>query len=117
MKFVILATNDQPLKWVLDSKWFVGKLEKWDFNIQENNFDVKHQAMTINKDVDGLNRKPSSSDLDIIGTYWHEGTNLEIMHEWHVISFFCILAKWLPKCIMSSSREFFRHFGVFKGGT
>lgn len=117
MKFVILATNDQPLKWVLDSNWFVGKLEKWDFSLQENNFDVKHRAMTINKDVDGLNRKPSSSDLDIIRTYWHEGTNLEMMHEWHVISVFCILAKWLPTCIMSSSREFFRHFGVFKGGT
>ncbi len=70
----------------------MGKLARWDFNFQENNFDVKHRVRTINKDVDGLNRKQSSSDLDIIGTYWHEETNLDMMHGWQVISFFCILA-------------------------
>ncbi len=117
MKFVILATNDQPLKWVMHVNWFVGKLARWDFILWENDFDVKHWARTINEDANGLNRKSSSSDLDIIGTYSHEETNLEMMHGWHVISFFYILAKWLPKGIMSSSREFFRHFGVFKGGT
>jgi hypothetical protein len=94
-----------------------GKLARWDFILQENNFDVKHRARTINKDANGLNRKSSSSDLDIIGTYWLGESFLEMMHTWHVISFFRIFAKWLPKGIMSSSREFFRHFGVFKGET
>jgi hypothetical protein len=48
----------------------MAKLAKWAFIFQEYNFDVKHRAMIVNKDVDGLNRNPSISDLDTIGACW-----------------------------------------------
>jgi len=47
---------------------------------QDYDFDVKYQVGIINKDVNGLSKNPSFSELDIIGTHWCEKINLEIIH-------------------------------------
>ncbi len=48
------------------------------FIFQDYDFDVKYQVGIINKDVNGLSRNPTYSELDVIGTHWCEKTNLEI---------------------------------------
>ncbi len=63
--------------------------------------------MLVIKDVDGLNRNPSFSELDTIGTHWHGETYLDILPSWHVVSF---LAKWLPKGIMSKFKSILHTF-------
>jgi len=70
----------------------MGKLARWVFILQEYDFDVRHRAMIVDKDVDGLNRNPSASDLDTIGARWHGEIDLEIVFGWHVFSFLCTLA-------------------------
>jgi hypothetical protein len=77
---------------------FTRKLAKWAFIFQEYNFDVKHWARIINKDVDRLNRNPSSIELDPIKTCWHGETNLEIVFGCHV-SFLCVLANGCQKVL------------------
>jgi hypothetical protein len=53
--------------------------------------------MTVNKDVDGLNRNPSANDSDTIGACWHGEIDLEIVFGWHIVSFLCILANGYQK--------------------
>ncbi len=67
-------------------------MTRWAFIFQEYDFDVKHQAKVSTKDVDELSRNPSVNELDTIGTHLHGGANLEIMHGWHFVLFFCIFA-------------------------
>jgi hypothetical protein len=45
----------------------MGKLARWALILQEYDFDVRHRAMIVNKDVDGLSMNPNASDLDTIG--------------------------------------------------
>jgi hypothetical protein len=77
---------------------FTRKLTKWAFIFQKYDFDVKHWARIINKDIDRLNRSPSSIELDTIKTWWHGETNLEIVFGCHV-SFLYILANGCQKVL------------------
>ncbi len=86
-----LVTNHKPLKWLMEFDRLMKKLARWAFIFQEYDFDVKHLVKIINKDVDGLNKNSIANELDTTITRWHGEINLETMHNWHVVSFFCIL--------------------------
>jgi hypothetical protein len=66
-------------------------LARWALIFEEYDFDVKHLAKIVNKDVDGLNRNSIANELDTTKTRWHGEIDMETMHDLHVVSFFCIL--------------------------
>ncbi len=59
-----LVTDHKPLKWLMEFDLLTGKLARWAFIFQEYNFDVKHLAKIVNKDVNGLNRNSIANELD-----------------------------------------------------
>jgi hypothetical protein len=75
------SINFNQLKWFMEFNWFIGKLAKWAFILYEYDFEIKHWAGTINKDVDGLHMNPHYNEMDITRTCWHWETNLETMFD------------------------------------
>jgi hypothetical protein len=66
-----LATDHQPLRWLMESNKLTGKLARWALLLQEYDFEVVHRAGITNTDADGLSRNPSPSDEDLTGARWH----------------------------------------------
>ena len=51
----LLVTDHQPLKWLMESDKFMGKLVQWALMLMEYDFKVVHRMGLVNMDVDGLN--------------------------------------------------------------
>ena len=75
-----LVTDHQPLKWLMDSDKFTGKLARWALMLQEYEFQVVHRARLVNLDANGLSRNPCLSQQVATGA------------RWHVVAFLCLLA-------------------------
>ncbi len=88
---VILVTNHQPLKFLMESYRLTGKLAKWALILQEYDFDIVHKVGKVNWDVDGLSHNPSSSEEDTTSARWHGEVDLEAMLRWHAFAYLCTL--------------------------
>ncbi len=86
-----LVIDHQPLKFLMELDRFTRKLVKWAFTFQEYDFDIVHKVNRVNQDANGLNRNPSSSDEDTIGSKCHEKVDLEVVLGCRASTYLCIL--------------------------
>ena len=87
-----LVTDHQPLKWLMESDKFIGKLVRWALLLQEYDFEVVHQARIMNLDADGLSRNPSSSSKDLTGARWHGDCDREAVPGWHASAYLTLMS-------------------------
>lgn len=58
----LIRTDHQSLKWLL-FKNLEGQLARWIEKIQQYNFEILYQKRTMNRNADGLSRRPCSEDF------------------------------------------------------
>jgi hypothetical protein len=86
-----LIIDHQPLKFLMESNWLIGKLARWALILQEYDFDIIHRPCKVNQDANGLNQNPSSNKEDTTGALWHDDVDLEIIPGWHASAYLCTL--------------------------
>jgi hypothetical protein len=89
---VLLVTDHQPLKWLMESDKLTEKLARWALMLMEYDFKVVHRAGLVNMDADGLSRNPISSQADATGARWHVEEGEDSLPGWHCSAFLCLLA-------------------------
>jgi len=62
-----LITNNQPLKFHMESDWFTRKLAMWALILEEYDLDIIHKHGRVNQNADGLNRNTNSIPLGFVG--------------------------------------------------
>jgi RNase H-like domain found in reverse transcriptase/Reverse transcriptase (RNA-dependent DNA polymerase)/Integrase zinc binding domain/Integrase core domain len=79
-----LITDNQPLKWIMETERLQGKLARWALILQEYSFEVIHRKGKRHGNADGLSRGPDPSRVDVTGARYHnqvdtmeEGTEKE----------------------------------------
>ena len=93
-------TDNQPLKWLMESDKLTGKLAGWALLLQEYDFEVVHKAGVKNLDADGLSRNPSPLQEDLTGARWHGTSDQEAISGWHASAYLTwniVLVKLAPK--------------------
>jgi hypothetical protein len=86
-----LATNHQPLKWLMEFDKLTGKLARWALILQEYDFQVVHRLGIANLDANGLSRNPCTSHEDDTRARWHGEVDEEMVPGWHALTFLCLL--------------------------
>ncbi len=51
----ILITNNQPLRFLMESDWLTRKLAMWALILEEYDLDIIHKPNKVNQNADGLN--------------------------------------------------------------
>jgi hypothetical protein len=75
----------------MESDQLTRKLVRWAFILHEYDFNIVHKVGRVNRNVNGLNQNPSSSEGDTTGARWHGEVVLEAVPRWHASTYLCTL--------------------------